>query len=352
MKVLILLILFTTIFQVFSKSTFFIGTATPKITKLLFENGNFTFQEEIQDSKILNPTWLTLNQEKQILFAVRETSPNGFVSTFSMNPFKHLDTIPSNGGYPCHTVIHQNLLFVSNYENGIFSVFKFQENGKLSTHQVLNHTIRGRSNAHQVVLEENYVFLVDLGSNTIFQYQMNENKMLIPNRIPKIEMKNGCGPRQLVISSRVDFGYVLCELDATVSILRFNRKMGTFSYLKSVSSLRDGENSDKMFPSELKLLNNGLYLSNRDLSSPNLNRNSIAYFKVQPNGDLRLMQHINTMGVHPRYFSFKNDFLLVANRDSDNIASFRVDPSSGLIDPEPKSIFHLKGMKPTFILEI
>lgn len=351
MKTLILL-LFTVL--TFTKSTLYIGTASSQIVQLSFENGIFSLLRNHQNSRILNPTWLTLSQDKQIMFAVRETSP-GFVSSFSVDlKLNPMDTISSNGSFPCHTVIHKDLLFISNYLDGILSIVRFDKNGKFTMVQVLDHKLPGKkSHAHQTVIDNNFVFVVDLGSNVIHQYEFNENGLLSPNKIPKVEMRNNCGPRQLVIHSDIDYGYVMCELDATVSILRYNRKLGQFSYLKYISSLRERESSDKMFPAEIKLLDNRIYLSNRDLSFPNLNRNSIAYFNVIPsNGDLKLIQHVDTLGIHPRHFTIINDYLLVANRDSDNIVSFKLDKSTGRILTDFPTIFNMDDLKPTFILDV
>ena len=53
-----------------------------------------------------------------------------------------------------------------------------------------------------------------------------------------------------------------------------------------------------------------------------------------------MKQTISVNGKHPRNFVIdpSGHFLLVANRDSDNIVIFSIDPVSGLLKPTGKEI--------------
>ncbi|MBN1388293.1 MAG: beta-propeller fold lactonase family protein [Bacteroidales bacterium] len=52
-------------------------------------------------------------------------------------------------------------------------------------------------------------------------------------------------------------------------------------------------------------------------------------------GTLELIGHRSTCGEWPRHFSFApgENYLLVANQNSDNIVSFKRDTFTGLIEP-------------------
>jgi 6-phosphogluconolactonase len=54
---------------------------------------------------------------------------------------------------------------------------------------------------------------------------------------------------------------------------------------------------------------------------------------VQENGALKLLGHESTRGDHPRNFSLSPDdkFLLVANKNANNIVSFKRDSSTGML---------------------
>jgi len=51
-------------------------------------------------------------------------------------------------------------------------------------------------------------------------------------------------------------------------------------------------------------------------------------------GDFKVIQVVSSRGIHPRFITLANgdSTLLVANKDSDNIVVFNVNPVDGLID--------------------
>ena len=68
------------------------------------------------------------------------------------------------------------------------------------------------------------------------------------------------------------------------------------------------------------------------LYGSNRGHESIVIYKVnQENGTLKTIGFQSVLGKHPRNFSLspKEDFLLVANRDTDNIISFKRDSLTG-----------------------
>jgi 6-phosphogluconolactonase len=175
-------------------------------------------------------------------------------------------------------------------------------------------------------------------------------------------MKNGCGPRQLIIDEKIkEFAFALCEIDSTITTLKYDKGLGRMRVLSTISTLRNGESNIKMAAAEIKILNQKIYVSNRDLTNPNQNRNSIAgkiYFNLkivfridENNGRLFLMQHVNTNGIHPRFFTFKDDkYLMITNQNSNNIATFEISKETGLIN-ERSLIIHSDNIKkPSHIL--
>ena len=76
-----------------------------------------------------------------------------------------------------------------------------------------------------------------------------------------------------------------------------------------------------------------LYASNRG------EINNIAIFEISsPDGTLRLSGHQATYGQGPRSFVIdpSGKFLLVANQNTDNVFTFRIDKSTGLPIDEPR----------------
>jgi 6-phosphogluconolactonase len=77
-----------------------------------------------------------------------------------------------------------------------------------------------------------------------------------------------------------------------------------------------------------------LYCTNRGVS------NTIATFAIAKDGLLSLRQIVSVEGKHPRNFVIDptSHFLLVANRDTDNIVLFAIDPVTGLLKSTGKEI--------------
>ena len=126
--------------------------------------------------------------------------------------------------------------------------------------------------------------------------------------------------------------------------MMYDLKLGVLSVIGDpISSLRLTENSSDGFTAaEIKISTNGkyLYVSNRDVSEDAMShkRSSIGVFAIdQDHGDLTVVQHKYTEGVHPRHFEIiqvgRSDttVMVVANKDSDNLVSFFVDNESGML---------------------
>ena len=85
-----------------------------------------------------------------------------------------------------------------------------------------------------------------------------------------------------------------------------------------------------------------LYASNRG-------HESIVVYEVnQENGHLKTIEYTSVLGVHPRNFSLTpdNQYLLVANRDTDNIVCFKRDFKTGKL----KFVSEIYAPTPTCIL--
>ena len=61
----------------------------------------------------------------------------------------------------------------------------------------------------------------------------------------------------------------------------------------------------------------------------------MVYAIDEQTGELSVVEHAPTLGKHPRNFGISPDgrFVLVANKDSDNIVSFARDEATGKLVP-------------------
>ena len=77
-------------------------------------------------------------------------------------------------------------------------------------------------NAHSIITDKTnkYVFVPHLGTDQIFQFVLDEKSgKLAANTPPVVQMKQGSGPRHIIMSKDNKFVYLLNELTATVTTL-------------------------------------------------------------------------------------------------------------------------------------
>ena len=77
-------------------------------------------------------------------------------------------------------------------------------------------------NAHSIITDNTnrFVFVPHLGTDQIFQFVFDEKTgKLAANTPPVVQMKQGTGPRHIIVSQDNRFVYLLNELTATVTTL-------------------------------------------------------------------------------------------------------------------------------------
>ena len=95
-------------------------------------------------------------------------------------------------------------------------------------------------NAHSIRTDNTnrFVFVPHLGTDQVFQFLFDEtNGRLTANTPPVLQLKQGTGPRHLIVSSDNRFVYLLNELTGTVTTLALDPSAGTLKELDSVSAL-------------------------------------------------------------------------------------------------------------------
>src|SRR5947207_10077809 len=141
-------------------------------------------------------------------------------------------------------------------------------------------------NAHAIRTDNTnrFVFVPHLGTDQVFQFLFDEKSgRLTANTPPVLQLKQGTGPRHLIVSPDNRFVYLLNELTATVTTLALDGKTGTLKEVSSTSALppkstlgagaprpSPGRNTDNdIWASDLHLTPNGkfLYAAERTSSS-------------------------------------------------------------------------------------
>jgi 6-phosphogluconolactonase len=311
----------------------------------------------ISSVKTSNPSYLVVSPDNRFIYAVNSDN-EGMVSAFQYSrqdgSLTFLNQVSSGGSNPCYISINKkgSLLTVGNYGGGSIAVIDIQKNGKINEpKQVIrlngnsvNRSRQEKSHVHATVFSPNYKQLLvpDLGTDKIMLYDVSSSGSLEPAAQPFAEVNAGAGPRHLAVHPTLEVAYLVEELTGTVSVFKYiggkldilqNTSSHPISYQGAVGSADIHVSPDGRF----------LYASNRG------DANSIAIFSIdQVTGMIQISGFQPTLGIHPRNFSFDptGNFLLVANRDSDEVVIFNVDKATGLLEDSKKRI---KVSKPVCI---
>ena len=306
---------------------------------------------------------MTLSPTGKILLAANEIQDKnnrnmGYIESFAVNQENHhlslINKVLSGGADPCYVAVNQSgHVLAANYSGGNVALFNMDKSGVLSNFiDLQQHTGSGPVKArqanphvHSAYFEpfSNRIFVADLGTDRVAVYQLDDqDSKLTKAPSPAIIMPPGSGPRHMVFHPTKKLLYVVNEISNDLSVISLN-KDGSYTILETISTLPAGYNKPGNC-ADIHISKDGrfLYASNRGF-------NSIAVFSVDPpSGRIVQIQQEATRGEIPRNFALSpdEDFLLVANQNSQNIVSFRRDAVTGKLEYADQ----IKSLKPVCIL--
>jgi 6-phosphogluconolactonase len=298
----------------------------------------------------VDPSFLTVDPTGRFLYAVNEIETyrgqqTGAVSAFAIDRksgfLKPLNEQPTEGAGPAHLTIDRDgkNVLVANYGGGSVVVLPVARDGTLksgsSSVQHKGHSInqqrQSSPHAHSITVDpqNRFAYVADLGLDWIVIYQFDERKGLLKlNDPPNVKVTPGAGPRHFSVHPSGRFGYVINELNVTVTAFTIDKTNGGLTELQTVSALPPKQTPGKdVSGAELVVHPSGrfLYTSVRG-------DNSIAVYTIDQNtGKLTYVENTPTHGYTPRGFGIdpEGKYLLVGNQQSDNVVAFRIDPQNG-----------------------
>jgi 6-phosphogluconolactonase (cycloisomerase 2 family) len=306
-----------------------------------------------------SPSSLVLSKDGSRLYSANETDrvgpdKHGTVSAYAVNPadgkLSLLGTVPSGGAGPTHVSLHQSgrFLFVANYFGGSVAVLPVLADGRLgpasdvktddgpigptkATHAPPgSFAISGhdRTHAHMILPDPSGSFVIhaDLGLDRLYVWKFDSEKgRLDPATVPFVNLPPGDGPRHFHFHPNGRWFYSIQEEGSTVVLFDWDAQAGSLTPRQTISSLPPGY-AGSNFCSEILVSPDGrfVYAGNRLLDT-------IAIFRIGPDGTLTFVTDEPTRGNYPRSFNFdpSGKFLLCCNQRADNVTAFRIDPESG-----------------------
>ncbi|MBE1276641.1 lactonase family protein [Enterovibrio baiacu] len=289
-------------------------------------------------SRCENPSYVTVADEHVFAvteFARQEGASIGFL-THRDGIINEVSSVAIDGDYPCHVSVNatQDMVVASNYGSGSFSVYRLEQ-GSLTHFDTVQHTGAGANpdrqdapHAHfaQFLATSNTLVTVDLGTDRVSFYPVSDAHLDRENA-QHVVFPPGSGPRHLVFNQQETLAYVLCELSEEVTVLE-REENGVWKIVQAFSPFQ--KHNDGGAAAAIRLSNDEqfLYVSGRQ-------QNVICVLKIENNNTLSLQQTISTNGINPRDFNLTHDgeWLVVANQNTSNLVSYRVDKTTGLLSP-------------------
>lgn len=297
---------------------------------------------------VVNPSYLTISADNRYVYSVNEDGKKSNVSAFRYFPSSgKLDLLnkkDAKGADPCYIIDNEKHVIAANYSGGSITVFEKKQDGSLTdARQVIKHTgssvNKERQEAPHVHMvyftpDKKHVISNDLGTDKIYIYSYHpeeDDKILVLKEI--INTKPGSGPRHLAFNPNGIFFYVLHELDASLSVYSFYKGRAELIQQTSIAAR---EEDCVNGAADIHLSRDGkfLYATNRG------NVNTITVFKTHANGKINYVQQIGTAGEVPRNFAIgpKDNFVLVAHQNSNNIVIFKRDKTTGMLTDTNKRL--------------
>ncbi len=295
-----------------------------------------------------NASYLALHPNGRSLFAASEIadaegSSGGAVAAYELDGTEGLvdgifNRSLTHGAHPCYVSLNDNgdALFAANYSGGNVVLLPVSDDGRLEDASAVlahegelgpNAARQDGPHAHCIAPLSGtpYVFAADLGLDTIIVYKHDPAQQVLTKH-SECRLHRGAGPRHIVFHPALSVGYVMNELDSSITLLAVDRESGTVAAGETVSAL----------PADFGGYNDAADIhiapSGRFVYSTNRGHNSVAVFSVdQASGALQLVQLTDCGGDWPRNFAIAPDggHLLVANERSGNISVFAIDETSG-----------------------
>jgi len=314
------------------------------------QDGSVTIVDAI--SGIVNPSYAVTHSNGRSIYAVSEVAGStqlGQVYAYTINSedknFKKVSALPSYGNAPCHLFLDETSmrLYVVNYMGGITN-YQVNKNGSLSSApQSINYeggklgsTRQEGPHPHMIQRFGDFVYVSDLGTDQIITYSVNDNGIL--QEISRTSTSSAGGPRHFAVHPSNGKLYVTNELNLTIQSFEINRG-GSEMALSQTISLHNGLiDQNGHSAAAIKIHPSGKYLYAAMRAGDGSEDNTIQQFNIEANGKLKHISSTFTKGSVPRDFEISPDgsFLLVANQNSDNIVTFKIDQISGNLNKNPK----------------
>jgi len=327
---------------------FYLGTYTKRVSKGVYSvtlnKDTEQLESLILEATIDNPTYLSYAKEDQLLFAVGKAEEFCGISANNaqVSPLETLVSYHDQQAVPCYIRYNEKTrdVLTANYHGGFVELYHYDKEAKTFTS--IDKKVHVGSSAHanqssphvhytDYTPDEKWIIVCDLGIDTVFTYKRTEDGL---EEVAQYKTKPGSGPRHLSFHPALPIAYLICELDATIEVLSYNKENGIFTNLDKIALTTENQQS---WGGAIHITSEGdfLYASNRGFD---------AIFTFAINKGTGLLQHVQTIdsyGLVPRDFNLSSDenYIVVGHQESDNLTLFKRDKATGKLSLLQKDFY-------------
>jgi 6-phosphogluconolactonase len=323
----------------------FIGTYTKNKSKGIYKINFNTADGNIEKTnlayEIENPTYLSVDRERHILYSTCKIDEKSGVSSFKYwQEEDKLHLINCNlleEKPPCHVSIStgKQVLISSNYHENKMIVYNTLDGLILSSPLIGSHVGSSINPLRQekphihcsmFTHDEKYILSIDLGIDKMIVSAVEDNK-LVHREDLSYSFPPGTGPRHINYSKVSSSYYVLSELSSEIFVFKYNpESIIPFENIQVLSNLPKNYVGDKS-GAAIRIHKNNKFLYTSDRGNDSLN----LFLINQDDGTLEYINTFSCNGKSPRDFQLDptGKFLLCANENSDNISIFSINQTTG-----------------------
>jgi len=297
----------------------------------------------------LRPTWTTAHPQLPVLYATDDQpGKEGAVVAFAIDRatgvLRKLNDAPSGGTGATYLWLDAPAagaaatLLVANFGSGSAASIAVHADGSLgglsSTIKAAGsgpHRRQASPHAHSATVDPSarYALVPDFGADRVFIYAFDRaSHTLLSDASRAYIAPPGSGPRHLVFSADGRFAWLLNELTAEVTTLRWDAQQGQLTPLQTQptsSASFDGARSG----AEILRSPDGRFVYVEDRGE----RSLVAYRVNADTGELCFVQRIATGGAVPWAMRIhpSGKWLLVAHQRSNSVNVFSIEQATGLL---------------------
>lgn len=336
------------------KEIMYVGTFSERgslgiyVYEVFRENMRFDLLQTIVSKA--SPSFVAPAPGKHLLFSanrggMNEDDTEGSITSFAIDQqtgkLTKIQDQSSYGESPCHISVHPSgkYLYVCHYVGGNLVVLPVDSEGIIgepieNIHFEGSGTImpqQSQPHPHSAIPSPDgrYLYVSDLGQDKIHIYEIDAmTGRLEAAQPPFLRTMPGSGPRHFTFHPNAKIAFSSEEISSSISSYVVDDEDGSLQLVQRLPSLPPaffGENSSADVHTAVK--GKYVYISNRGY-------NGLAMFKVNGNGKMKSIGYMPTIGRRPRSFmpDPAGEFLLVGNRDSDEINIFTIEKDGTLKD--------------------